>query len=79
MVDWILNLDAPFGVVNAVGRMMGALDGLDVVEEEEGSFGGKYQAFHCNQWNSLRRGPSQITLEFLFSFALCSLSEIYGP
>ena len=43
--DWIW---MPLGVVIGVGRWMGVLDGVEIVEGM-GSFGGKCGASHCNQ------------------------------
>ena len=39
----------PFGVVSGVGRKMGALDGVVIVEGKE-QFWCKCGASHCNQW-----------------------------
>ena len=44
--DWIW---MSFRVVIAVGRRMGVLVGVEIVERK-GTFGGKCGAFHCNQW-----------------------------
>jgi len=41
----------PFGVVSGVGRGMGVLDGGRDLRKERGSFGGKYGASRCNQWD----------------------------
>ena len=38
-----------FGVVSGVGRGMGVLDGV-VIVEGKGQFWGKFGASHCNQW-----------------------------
>ena len=66
MADWIW---MPFGVVSGVSRGIGVLDGSGDRRRGRGSFGGKYGASHCNQWEYLckgrRRGSSQITLGFL--------------
>ena len=47
-------LDVVFGVAGsgAVGRVMDALDWVEIVEGEElrSSFGCKCGASHCNQW-----------------------------
>jgi len=40
----------PFGMVSRVGRGMGVLDGVVIVEGEGTVFGGEFRAFHCNQW-----------------------------
>jgi len=44
--DWIR---MPFGVVRGVGRWMGVLDGVVIVEGEGAVFGGEFGASHCNQ------------------------------
>ena len=67
-----------FGVVSGVGRGMGVLDGMEIVEEE-GQFCGKYgRASHCNQWDSLRegrrRGSSRIILGFFVIIISASLA-----
>ena len=64
MADWTW---VPFGVVSAVGREMGVLDGADIVNGK-GQFEGECRPY---QWDSLREGQqcssSQITLyDFLF-------------
>jgi len=38
----------PFGMVRGVGRMMGVLDGV-VIIEGEGHFWGEFRASRCNQ------------------------------
>jgi len=57
----------PFGVVSGVGRGMGELDGVVIVEGEEAGWG-KCRASHY-QLDSLlegrRRGSSQISSGFL--------------
>jgi len=47
--DWIR---MPFGVMSGVGRGMGVLDRVVIVEGEagRGSFRGEVEASHCNQW-----------------------------
>jgi len=37
------------GMVSGVGRGMGVLDGV-VIVEGKGHFGGGFDASHCNQW-----------------------------
>ena len=64
----------PFGVVSGVGRGIGVLDGMEIVEGK-GSFGGKCGASHSNQWGlcgvvilcreGWRRGSSHISLRLL--------------
>ena len=39
----------PFGMVSVVGRGMGVLDGV-VIIEGKGSFGSEFGASHCYQW-----------------------------
>jgi len=39
----------PFAVVSGVGRGMGILHEVVIIEGEE-SFGGEFGASHCNQW-----------------------------
>jgi len=45
-VDWIR---MPFGMVSAVCRGMGVLDGVDNRRMKGNSFGGKFGASRCNQ------------------------------
>jgi len=45
MADWI---QMPFGMVSGVGRRMGVLDGV-VIVEGKGSFWGEFGASHGNQ------------------------------
>ena len=40
----------PFGVVSAVGLGSGVLDFGGDRRRKRGSLGGKFAAFHCNQW-----------------------------
>jgi len=46
----------PFGVVSGVGRGMGVLDGV-VIVERNGQFRGEFGASHCNQWEWRRALP----------------------
>ena len=39
----------PSGMVSGVGREMGVLDGVVIVEGEEAALGGEFGASHCNQ------------------------------
>jgi len=67
--DWIW---MPFEMMSGVVRGLGVLHGMDIVEEEGGSFGDKCGASHCSQWEfcainvvcreGWRHGSSQITL-----------------
>jgi len=41
----------PFEVVSGVGRGMGVLDGMDIVEREGAVFEGEFAASHCSQWD----------------------------
>jgi len=38
----------PFGMVSGVGRGMGVLDGSGDGRRGRGSFGGEFEASHCN-------------------------------
>jgi len=62
----------PFGVASGVGREMGVLDRVLIVEGKEAVLGGEYGASHCNQWGlccvvvrkcGVATHSSQITLE----------------
>jgi len=44
--DWIR---MPFGVMSGVGRGMGALDGV-VIVEGKGAVLGKVDSSHCHEW-----------------------------
>ena len=39
-----------FGVVSGVSRGIGVLDGVVIIEGEEGSFWGEFEVPHCNHW-----------------------------
>jgi len=41
-----------FGMVSAVGRGTGVLDGGGDRRKGRGSFGGEFGASHCNQWGT---------------------------
>ena len=43
-------------MVSGVGRGMGVVDRVEIVEGEGAVFGSKCGASHCNQWDSLREG-----------------------
>jgi len=40
----------PFGMVSGVGRGIGVLDGVVIVEEEGAVLGGEFEASQSNQW-----------------------------
>jgi len=68
-----------FGVVSGVGRGMGVSDGVKIVEEEDGSPGGKRGTSRCNQWGLcglviLCRGGGDAALPELFWDFLLLLS-----
>jgi len=57
----------PFRVVSGIGRGMGVLDGVLIVEGK-GSFGGKYGASHCNQGDNCVRGSDAALPKLLWDF-----------
>ena len=82
----------PFGVLSGVGRGMGVLDGVEIVEGE-GEFCDKCGTSHYNQWGlcgvvilyheGWRRGSSQIALGFVVVvvehlWMLYAASLLYG-
>jgi len=63
----------PFGMLSVVGRGMGVLDEV-VIVEEKGQFWGEFGASHCNQ-----RGLCDAALPKLLWAALVYLElEMYG-
>jgi len=65
----------PFGVVSAVGRGMGVLDGDSLRRRDQmGSFGGKFGASHCNQWElRCTVGPERCAFPKLLA---CGLKQL---
>jgi len=58
----------PFRVVSGVGRVIGVLDGVEIVEGR-GSFGGKCMAFDCNQWGTLWHSCAKLRASMWYGVA----------